>query len=311
MDEEGEERRAKQFPKSPPVTVYFTKLVVLAFGRCYVIWRCYVMLCLLCYVKHDYAVPGHPGLEAGMARRLFLDSYDEEDEIACEDCDAGAACNICLVLVLQDDCPASIDAFQHMLDADGLAVHSLCIDIDEGEVCEGSGECGTDDGADNCLGLADIYRSVNCYGDFLFQPPPLPSPPLPSPPSPPRQPAASTALGRVAASTSTAVDPGASQTANSVLIVVGVAGALLLVTLAFARKRLYHAWRVQRQGAVATNLISGGALSGSIINQGGFAPGGVEASCELGVLPPLEGDGDEIAGNTRALPSDPLAHSRI
>ena len=47
MDEEGEERRAKQFPKSPPVTVYFTNvypwpLVVLAFGRCYVM-LCYVM----------------------------------------------------------------------------------------------------------------------------------------------------------------------------------------------------------------------------------------------------------------------------
>ena len=26
LDEEGEERRAKQFPKSPPVTVYFTNV---------------------------------------------------------------------------------------------------------------------------------------------------------------------------------------------------------------------------------------------------------------------------------------------
>ena len=26
MDEEGEERRAKQFPNSPPVTVYFTNV---------------------------------------------------------------------------------------------------------------------------------------------------------------------------------------------------------------------------------------------------------------------------------------------
>ena len=48
MDEEGDERRAKQFPNSPPVTVYFTNvyplpLVVVAFGHCYVMLKPYVM----------------------------------------------------------------------------------------------------------------------------------------------------------------------------------------------------------------------------------------------------------------------------
>ena len=86
-----------------------------------------------------------------------------------------------------------------------------------------------------------------------------------------------------------------------------VAGALLLVALVVARKRLFHAWWVQRQGAAATNLISGGALSAS------FAPGGVEASCELGVLPPLERDDVKITGKTcgEIQPADPLADSRM
>ena len=67
MDEEGEERGAKQFPNSPPVTVYFTNVygtqvpvaasVVLAFGRFYVM-LCYVMLCHRQQrLRHDPNIP--------------------------------------------------------------------------------------------------------------------------------------------------------------------------------------------------------------------------------------------------------------
>ena len=246
-----------------------------------------------------------------MPRRLGIDSYDEEDTIDCEECDAGAACGMCLVLVLQDECPKDYDELQHMLDADGLKVRTQCLDVFQKEACEGSGECGTSDSADNCL-TDDIYRHVECYGDFLLDPqtdsPPSPPPPPPTPSLSP-QIVASTSPGRASdSSIITAVGPAASPHAdNSGLIVACVAGALLLVALAFSRKRLFHAWWVQRQGSAATNLISGGALSA------GFAKGGVEASCELGILPPLERDDVEITGQTRGeiQPADPLADSRM
>ena len=123
-----------------------------------------------------------------MPRRLGIDSYDEEDTIDCEECDAGAACGMCLVLVLQDECPADYDELQHMLDADGLAVRTQCLDVFKKEACEGSGECGTSDSADNCL-TDDIYRRVECYGDL--------SPP-PPPPTPSRSPQTVAALGTTA-----------------------------------------------------------------------------------------------------------------
>lgn len=246
-----------------------------------------------------------------MPRRLGIDSYDEEDTIDCEECDAGAACGMCLVLVLQDECPTDYDELQHMLDADGLKVRTQCLDVFQKEACEGSGECGTSDSADNCL-TDDIYRHVECYGDFLLDPqtdsPPSPPPPPPTPSLSP-QIVASTSPGRASdSSIITAVGPAASPHAdNSGLIVACVAGALLLVALAFSRKRLFHAWWVQRQGSAATNLISGGALSA------GFTSGGMEASCELGVLPPLERDDVKITGKTcgEIQPADPLADSRM
>ena len=244
-----------------------------------------------------------------MPRGLGVESYDEEDIIDCEECDAGASCGMCLVLVLQDKCPTDYDALQHMLDADGLAVRTRCLDVFRGEACEGSGECGTDDGADNCL-TSDIYRHVECDGDFLLDPQsnshpsPPPPPPTPWPPAyADRPPAYYERTPSIAP-----VGPAAYPTeSNSSLVVACVApGALLLVALVVARKRLFHAWWVQRQGAAATNLISAGALSASFASSGG-----VEASCELGVLPPLERDDVEITGQTRVLPVDPLADSRM
>ena len=102
-----------------------------------------------------------------MSRRLGIASYDDQDIIDCEECDAGAVCGMCLVLVLKDECPTNVDDFQHMMDANGLLVRTRCQDVFRGEACEGSGECGTSDHADNCL-TDDIYRHVECYGDLLL-----------------------------------------------------------------------------------------------------------------------------------------------
>ena len=210
-----------------------------------------------------------------MSRRLGMASYDEQDAIDCEECDAGAVCGMCLVLVLKDECPKNVDDFQHMMDANGLLVRTRCQDVFRGEVCEGSGECGTSDHADNCL-TDDIYRHVECYGDlFLFDsqsdpplsPPPTPPPTPPSTPPPSPQKAAPESLGRAPVLTTTsAISPAAAPSAadNFGLVVGCVAGAVVLVGLCFARKRLLHAWSVQRQSGPATKLISGGALSAGL-----------------------------------------------
>ena len=149
---------------------------------------------------------------------------------------------------------------------------------------------------------------MECDGDFLLDPQsnshPSPPPPPPTPrTSPPQRAYYEPGPGASIAPVGPAAYPTES---NSSLVVACVAGALLLVALVVARKRLFHAWWVQRQGAAATNLISGGALSASFASSGG-----VEASCELGVLPPLERDDVEITGQTRVLPVDPLADSRM
>ena len=44
-----------------------------------------------------------------MPRRLGIASYDEQDAIDCEECDAGAVCGMCLVLVLGDECPTNVE----------------------------------------------------------------------------------------------------------------------------------------------------------------------------------------------------------
>ena len=136
-------------------------------------------------------VPPSPSIDFG-SHNTVESTIDKEDTIACEECDAGASCGMCLMLVLQDKCPTDIEA-----------VRIRCLDVLKGEACEGSGECGTDDGADNCL-TSDIYRHVECYGDYFLldpqsnshpsppPPPPTPrTPPPPPPPPPPPQPSPS------------------------------------------------------------------------------------------------------------------------
>ena len=213
------------------------------------------------------------------SRRLQLD----DDDYDCEDCDAGVSCGMCLVLALPDECPSDINQFQHMLDKNGLAVRSRCVDVDYGEACEGSGECSTNDNADNCMSMSDVYKRVECFGDFAPEPlfelpsPPVPSPPPPPPPTPPPEqvpalsgPHAALSTGlpmpaRVAATSP--ADSSPSPADNSPLI-VALLGAFLLVALFCGRKWLYRTLWLKRQGAAAAGLIAGGVLSSSIVNQG-------------------------------------------
>jgi len=71
---------------------------------------------------------------------------------SCDECDAGAACGRCLVLVAPSDCPTD----PNLPPCGGVAME---------ELCEGDGECGTDGNANNCGGLQayDVYRRVSCY----------------------------------------------------------------------------------------------------------------------------------------------------
>ena len=203
-----------------------------------------------------------------MPRRLGIDSYDEEDTIDCEECDAGAACGMCLVLVLQDECPTDIDALKHIIDADGLAVRTRCEDVFKKETCEGSGECGTSDSADNCL-TDDIYRRVECYGDFLLDPqsdsPPSPPPP---PPPPSRSPQTVAALGTTAdASTAlgvkvetvptvTVASPPSAPPPLTIVIVAAVGGSAVLLAIVLAV--IFYSRRTGAKAAPRLSRVSNG-----------------------------------------------------
>eukprot|EP00966_Prymnesium_polylepis_P080324 1860573-Prymnesium_polylepis.1 len=69
------------------------------------------------------------------------------------DCDAGqnTACDACLKAIAYptSECPS--DAV--------MQVMPNCVDASYGDLCEADGECGTNDGLDNCRGY-DIYRKA-------------------------------------------------------------------------------------------------------------------------------------------------------
>ena len=75
-------------------------------------------------------------------------------------CDAGAQCGICLLLVNASACSS-------------MSFHgnTKCWVVKRGEMCEGDGECGTDDNANNCAAqegrepLKDVYLRVPCRGE--------------------------------------------------------------------------------------------------------------------------------------------------
>ena len=254
----------------------------------------------------------------------MADSFIQTAEQECEDCDAGAECGMCLMLLREETCPDSIDAFQHDIDAAGLEVRFNCEHIPSGGVCEGSGECGTDDDANNCLELTDVYRRVDCSGDFadpmvsygaedqppppsplLTPPPPCPHPPPPRPLPPPQHsaPVARSIFQGVAAH-------GSQSAPSSVAPVVAVlltAAALIFAVLAatWARKRgttFSMLWRLQRKRAAS--LMANGTLSVRLSEEGPVTCGlAAPASCELGELGSACNEtGQSAAGSQARLP---------
>ena len=68
-------------------------------------------------------------------------------------CDAGAECGACLQLVPAGECPAEAAAVDRL---------PRCLGLRPGEVCEGGGECGTAQTANNCHGYRDVYVRAAC-----------------------------------------------------------------------------------------------------------------------------------------------------
>ena len=64
-------------------------------------------------------------------------------------CDAGDACGICLDVLDSRFCPPEGD----------WPTYANCADAEVGTLCDGDGECGTDDLIDNC-GTYDMYRKA-------------------------------------------------------------------------------------------------------------------------------------------------------
>ena len=99
-------------------------------------------------------------------------------------CDAGAGCGLCLRLVDASECPR-----------DPLRLPACSPATNAGDRCEGDGECGTSQLANNCANH-DVYEIVDCVATWPprspLSPPLPPSPPVPSPapPSPPFAPLA-------------------------------------------------------------------------------------------------------------------------
>ena len=97
----------------------------------------------------------------------------------CEACSNAGSCGACLVLVAASRCPNRTVAAE-------LPKCTTAAALPFEELCEGNGDCGTDNFADSCSGFFEVYRRVEC----ALVPPSPPSPPLPppSPPSPPSPP---------------------------------------------------------------------------------------------------------------------------
>ena len=113
----------------------------------------------------------------------------------CGSCDGGEECGFCLRLVSQSECPDGPHALATPHCDPGVS-------LPFGQMCEGSGKCGTQQTANNCRYLVDsiglIYQDWDVYRRDACalspsQPPPLPPPPpSPPPPPPPHPPAAPT-----------------------------------------------------------------------------------------------------------------------
>ena len=78
----------------------------------------------------------------------------------CNECHAGAVCNMCLVLIAPEDCPPSAEVLATLRRCDAVYIGMR-------QLCEGDGECGTDENAGNCGPGYDVYRRVPCYPYYL------------------------------------------------------------------------------------------------------------------------------------------------
>ena len=94
------------------------------------------------WVRQDVA-NANPGAECAAA---FASLHTEMD---CSACDAGASCGLCLMALAAGECPANPDLGSCEL----VAV--------DGELCEGDGECDTDNQHNNCGGY-EVYKKVPC-----------------------------------------------------------------------------------------------------------------------------------------------------
>ena len=82
-------------------------------------------------------------------------------ELPCSACDAGKQCGVCLLLANASLCSSM-----------SYMGNTKCgRSLRYGEMCEGDGECGSNEGANNCVGrgrepLKDVYIRVACSGEW-------------------------------------------------------------------------------------------------------------------------------------------------
>ena len=92
--------------------------------------------------------------------RAGRDTFTCSESDAGAQCDAGEQCGMCLLLVNASACSS-------------MSYHgnTKCWTVKRGEMCEGDGECGSDDDANNCATqhgselLKDVYLRVPCRGE--------------------------------------------------------------------------------------------------------------------------------------------------
>ena len=86
--------------------------------------------------------------------------------IGAQVCDNLGACDMCLKLLPSAACPSRAESAQ--LPSCSLAATAL---IPLGGLCEGGGQCGTDNQANTCDGFYEVYERIAC----AFMPPSPPA----------------------------------------------------------------------------------------------------------------------------------------
>ena len=71
--------------------------------------------------------------------------------LSCTACDNNNECGICLTAIPASECPANPNL--HQCKADLVSMNGLC---------EGDGECGTNNNHNQCSGAYEVYRQVDC-----------------------------------------------------------------------------------------------------------------------------------------------------